>query len=80
MRKTGESSRRWRAAAKSILFDILSQYTKEKEKMIYYSRCYHSILHGFASLEMAGFFDDSIPAEKSLSDIVDHFIRQLENR
>lgn len=65
---------------KSILFEILSQYTKEKTKIIYYSRYYHSILHGFVSLETAGFFDDGFSVEKSLSDIVDDFIRQLENK
>lgn len=65
---------------KSILFEILSQYTKERAKMIYYSRYYHSILHGFVSLEQAGFFDDGFSAEESLSNIVDDFIRQLENK
>ena len=65
---------------KSILFETLSQYTKEKTKIIYYSRYYHSILHGFVSLETAGFFDDGFSVEKSLSDIVDDFIRQLENK
>ena len=65
---------------KSILFETLSQYMKEKTKIIYYSRYYHSILHGFVSLEMAGFFDDGFSVEKSLSDIVDDFIRQLENK
>lgn len=63
---------------KSILFDILSQYTKEKTKIILYSRYYHSILHGFVSLEMAGFFNDGFSAEESLFDIVDDFIGQLE--
>ena len=47
---------------------------------MYYSRYYHSILHGFVSLETAGFFDDGFSVEKSLSDIVDDFIRQLENK
>lgn len=65
---------------KSILFEILSQYTKEKAEIIYYSRYYHSILHGFVSLERAGFFDDSFAVEKSLADIVDDFIRRLENK
>lgn len=65
---------------KSVLFDILSQYTKEKKKIIFYSRYYHSILHGFISLEQAGFFDDGFSVEESLSDIVDDFIRQLESR
>ena len=30
-------------AVKSILFDVLSQYTKENDKIILYSRYYHSI-------------------------------------
>ena len=64
---------------KSILFELLSQYTKEKAKVIYYSRYYHSLLHGFVSLETAGFFDDGFSLEESLSNIVDDFIRQLEN-
>ncbi len=65
---------------KSILFEILSQYTKEKTNIIYYSRYFHSILHGFVSLETAGFFDDEFSVEESLSNIVDDFIRQLESR
>ena len=67
-------------SVKSILFEILSQYIQERAEIIYYSRYYHSILHGFVSLEMAGFFDDGFSVEKSLSDIVDDFIRQLENK
>ena len=63
---------------KSILFEILSQYTKEKTEIIYYSRYYHSILHGFVSLEGAGFFDVDFSSEESLSNMVDDFIRQLE--
>lgn len=65
---------------KSILFEILSQYTKEQSEIIYYSRYYHSILHGFISLEQTGFFDEGFSAETSLLNIVDDFIRQLEDR
>lgn len=65
---------------KAILFEVLSQYTKEKEEIIYYSRYYHSILHGFVSLERAGFFDDEIPMKESLAKMVDDFIRQLKNQ
>ncbi len=65
---------------KSILFEVLSQYTKEKTKIIYYSRYYHSILHGFVSLEQTGFFDDGVSIKTSLLNIIDDFIRQLENR
>ncbi len=63
---------------KAILFELLSQYTADQEKIIFFSRYYHSILHGFISLEQAGFFDDAITFEKSLSNIVDDFIEQLE--
>lgn len=65
-------------AVKSILFDVLSQYTKENDKIILYSRYYHSILHGFVSLDQTGFFDDALPAETSLSNIINNFIEQLE--
>ena len=67
-------------SVKSILFEILSQYTQERAAIIYYSRYYHSVLHGFVSLERAGFFDDEFSIEESLSKAVDSFIRQLENR
>ena len=63
---------------KSILFDVLSQYTKENDKIILYSRYYHSILHGFVSLDQTGFFDDALPADTSLSNIINNFIEQLE--
>lgn len=65
-------------AVKSILFDVLSQYTKENDKIILYSRYYHSILHGFVSLDQTGFFDEALPADTSLSDIINNFIEQLE--
>lgn len=65
-------------AVKSILFDVLSQYTKENDKIILYSRYYHSILHGFVSLDQTGFFDDALPADTSLSNIINNFIEQLE--
>lgn len=64
---------------KAILFELLSQYTADQEKIIYFSRYYHSILHGFISLEQTGFFDDAISASESLSNIVDGFIEQLES-
>ncbi len=63
---------------KSVLFEILSQYTEDKAKIIFYSRYYHSILHGFISLDRAGFFNDTISTDASLLNIVDNFIEQLE--
>lgn len=65
-------------AVKSILFDVLSQYTKENDKIILYSRYYHSILHGFVSLDQTGFFDDKPPADTSLSDIINNFLSNLK--
>ena len=65
-------------AVKSILFDVLSQYTKEDDKIILYSRYYHSILHGFVSLNQTGFFDDAFPIDTSLSNIINNFIEHLE--
>lgn len=64
---------------KAILFELLSQYTADQEKIICFSRYYHSILHGFISLEQAGFFDDTISVDESLSNIVDDFIGRLES-
>ena len=64
---------------KAALFELLSQYTADQSKIIFFSRYYHSILHGFISLEQAGFFDDMISVNESLSKIVDNFIEQLEN-
>lgn len=64
---------------KATLFELLAQYTADQSKIICYSRYYHSILHGFTSLEQAGFFDDAISVDESLSQIVDNFIEQLEN-
>ena len=64
---------------KAILFELLSQYTADSEKIIYFSRYYHSVLHGFISLEQAGFFDAAISADESLLNIVDGFIQQLES-
>ena len=63
---------------KAILFELLSQYTTDPSGIICFSRYYHSILHGFISLEQAGFFDDTVSVDESLSTIVDNFIEQLE--
>lgn len=62
---------------KAILFEVLAQYTTDQAKIICFSRYYHSILHGYFSLEQAGFFDDAVSVDESLSNIVDHFIEQL---
>ncbi len=64
---------------KAILLELLSQYTADQTKIICLSRYYHSILHGFISLEQAGFFDDAISVNESLSKIVDNYIEQLES-
>ena len=64
---------------KAALFELLSQYTADRLKIIFLSRYYHSILHGFISLEQAGFFDDAISVDESLSKIVANFIEQLES-
>ena len=64
---------------KATLFELLSQYTADQSEIIFYSRYYHSILHGFISLEQAGFFDDALSVDESLSNIVNGFIEQLEN-
>lgn len=64
---------------KSVLFELLSQYTADQSEIIFFSRYYHSILHGFISLERAGFFDDTISVDESLYKLVDNFIEQLEN-
>lgn len=63
---------------KALLFELLLQYTADQSKIICFSRYCHSILHGFISLEQAGFFDDAVSVDESLSRIVDHFIEQLE--
>ena len=64
---------------KAVLFELLSQYTADQSEIIFFSRYYHSILHGFISLERAGFFDDTISVDESLYKLVDNFIEQLEN-
>ena len=64
---------------KAILFEVLSQYTADQSKITFFSRYYHSILHGYISLEQAGFFDNVISVDECLSKIVDNFIEQLES-
>ena len=64
---------------KAALFELLSQYTADHSKIIFFSRYSHSILHGFISLEQAGFFDDTISVDESLSIIIESFIEQLES-
>ena len=63
---------------KAILHELLSQYTKDQTKITDFSRYYHSILHGYISLEQAGFFDDAISVDESLSSIIESYIEQLE--
>ena len=66
-------------SVKAVLFELLLQYTSDQSEIIFFSRYYHSILHGFISLERAGFFDDTISVDESLYKLVDNFIEQLEN-
>lgn len=65
-------------AVKSVLFETLARYTGDAGEILQYSREYHSLLHGFASLEEAGFFDGKNPPGESFERIVANFVQRLE--
>lgn len=58
-----------------VIRHVVHQYGISEEEAVHFSRCLRSALHGFISLEMAGYFTGRmIPSEDSFRFMVDGYI------
>lgn len=64
----------------NILSIILSYYIKDKTKIVYKSRAFRSLLHGFVSLYSFGYFQGEASLEESFESMIDDFIYSLSVR
>lgn len=58
---------------------VLAPYGLTEQKQVHFSRLMRSVLHGFVSLEAAGFFRRSVEAEESYGFAVAQLCTQIEN-
>lgn len=61
-----------------ILYQVMEPYHYSKENTIHFIRGFRSVLHGFVSLEEAGFFQDTAAnGDKSYEQLVTRFLSTL---
>ncbi|MGE4353300.1 MAG: TetR/AcrR family transcriptional regulator [Oscillospiraceae bacterium] len=61
-----------------ILYQVMEPYHYSKEEAIHFVRCFRSALHGFVSLEAAGFFQSGeANADESYEQLVSRLISTL---
>jgi AcrR family transcriptional regulator len=58
-------------------YQVLEPHQLDHETKIHFIRCFRSALHGFVSLESAGFFKDGVTAEKSFEILIETSIAPL---
>ena len=64
-----------------ILYQVMEPYHYSKENTIHFIRGFRSVLHGFISLEEAGFFQDTeANVDKSYEQLVMRFLSTLTMR
>jgi AcrR family transcriptional regulator len=66
----GEAKR----AAVCAFYQVLEPYQLEHEAKVHFTRCFRSALHGFVSLESAGFFKNSADVETSFDMMIENHI------
>ena len=62
-----------------LFHDILLEFGLDKPARIHFARAFRSAMHGFVSLEYAGFFKREVPADESFSHMVDGLVRSLDD-
>lgn len=60
--------------------DVLAPYQMSEEEQIHCGRMIRSALHGFVSLEAAGFFQNAVDAEKSYAYLTRHLAEMLAQK
>lgn len=56
---------------------VLKQYPLTQEEILHFSRGFRSAMHGFVSLEAAGFFSNRVNADESYQRFIQQLIRTL---
>lgn len=63
-----------------ILTQVLEQYSLTQEETLHFSRGFRSAMHGFVSLEAAGFFTSRVNADESYQRFIQQLIRTLPEK
>ncbi len=63
-----------------VVYRVLESYDLCYEDQIHFTRMFRSNLHGFVSLEAAGFFHKEVDANETFSTMVKSYIELLGNR
>lgn len=58
-------------------YQVLEPYQLDHETKIHFARCFRSALHGFVSLESAGFFKNGVDVEKSFETLIETSLAPL---
>lgn len=61
-----------------IIYQVMEPYHYSEEDTIHFVRAFRSALHGFISLEDAGFFKSAIDVDESYSRLINGFIKFLD--
>lgn len=66
----------------NVIRNVVSQYEIPTDEAVHFSRCLRGVLHGFASLEMAGYYTGrkrNIPADDSFQFMVRGYIEWVNS-
>jgi hypothetical protein len=66
-----------RFAVFKIFHQVLEPYVLEDETKVHFTRCFRSSLHGFVSLETAGFFKGKTDVESSFDMLIENNLALL---
>jgi AcrR family transcriptional regulator len=61
-----------------IFYQVLEPYSLEYETKVHFTRCFRSGLHGFVSLENAGFFKNDVDIETSFTMLIENHLALLD--
>jgi AcrR family transcriptional regulator len=61
-----------------IFHQVLEPYSLEYETKVHFTRCFRSSLHGFVSLENAGFFKNNVAVEVSFTMLFENQLALLD--
>jgi AcrR family transcriptional regulator len=64
-------------AVAHTFYQVLEPYQLDHEAKVHFTRCFRSALHGFVSLESAGFFKNNVDAGTSFEMMIENHIAFL---
>jgi AcrR family transcriptional regulator len=62
-----------------VFYQVLEPYSLDYETKVHFTRCFRSSLHGFVSLEIAGFFKNSVDSNASFDMLVENNLALLNS-